>query len=114
MKKLTLALTLIAVTGCQGMAVSPQEITVSNYGSMDHICELNAADKLPDHLIPEYGDEVIILANTRDFIVFYGTALAKLHGPESETLTAEERQVWEDVISYLPAVLEFRNAEKNQ
>lgn len=107
MKKLTLALTLIAAIGCQ-------EAADYKYGSMDHICALNADGNLPEHLIPAYGDESIILANSADFTIFYAVALTKLSGPGSDDLSAEERRVWEDVIGYLPAVLEFRNAEKNQ
>ncbi len=106
MKKLTLALALIATFGCQ-------ETAEYKHGSMDHICALNAAGKLPEHLIPVYGDESIILANEADFIVFAAVALTKLRGPESDSLTAEERRVWEDVLGYLPKVLEFRSAENN-
>ena len=93
MKKLALILSIIAIAGCDEL----------EYGSMDHICALNAQGNLPEHLIPIYGDEAIVLSTPKEMNALEAAALYKLDGIRDAKL---QRALF-DYLDYLPRVKEF-------
>ena len=99
MKKLIALLVMLSSTACYDT-----DRTVVNE-PLDVICKLNAVGKLPPHMIPIYHDDIVIMANPRDFDVYGPIAKEGLQYPDR--LTDLEFQVFRDVTAYLPLVVEF-------